>query len=203
MFNENSVKIDKDHSLILLNELSPYLDLVEFDPSTVTILSCPIPFYPGYDFIEIIDCNSMPTKSRNLVYSPNDVHVIDWNKDTILKINASVPISLNEDTLLPYVKFYFYYTSSEKGVSKIIETVEDIQWHEEPPHMVRNHIAKIISPFSFSKNPDGGFIIDCCMVFGDTIFSVNLQVEKNGSIEIIDSGNLIEKLPIMSATLQA
>lgn len=203
MFQERSIKLDTDQVSMLLSEIGPHLDSIDFDLDIVTILSCPVSFYPGYDFLEIADYNQMPAKSRSVIYKTGDVHVMDWKKETIVNLNMAAPLLLNDETLHAYLPFYFRYASSTEGISPVIESIEDIQWLEEPPRVIRNHIAKMISPFTTVKNGDGSFTVDCCMAFENTLFTVNMRVETDGSIEMIDRGVLIDTLPIMNATLNA
>jgi hypothetical protein len=167
----------------------------------VTILGQELSFYPGYRFLDMADYESAPPVRRFAVYKPGDAVVLNWTNEPIYELNARVPISLNEHTVVDYVRFFFTYIRGRHGRFLVAENVDDIMWREEPPPAARKAIGNILSPLSVaSAATDGSYRLNLCMMFKDSLFRAVAEVGRDGLVTLTNEELMIEDMPVLDDT---
>jgi hypothetical protein len=201
MLQDALVKLDPEESSALLEEINPKLQGSAFAPATVTILGQELSFYPGYRFLDMADYESVPPVRRFVVYKPGDAVVLNWTNEPIYELNARAPISLNEHTVVDYVRFFFTYIRGRHGRFLVAESVDDIMWREEPPPAARKAIGNILSPLSVaSAAADGSYRLNLCMMFKDSLFKAVAEVGRDGLVTLTDEELMIEDMPVLDDT---
>ena len=207
MFQDAFVKLDREESRKLLDEINPVLTDTEFDGDTVTILGHKLPFYPGYRFLEVVDYESVPNRKRYIVHKPGDVVVLDWSNGPVYALNDRVPVKLDESTIADYVRFFFRYVRGPKGRFILAEIVDDIRWRDEPPSAARKAVSKMITPLHIAPDENSdekakGFDIAACMTFGDSLYKAHIKVSSSGDVSLSDQELLIEDMPLLDDVLE-
>ena len=201
MFQDAYTKLDLADVATILDQVNPDFDGAEFDPVETTIMAVDIPFYPGYRFLEIANHSVSPAMERFVIYSMEKFTVLDFSNEPIYALNKEIPITLNDDTTIEYVRFFFTYVRGRHGRFLISEGVDDIQWKEEPPPAARKAIGNMLKMLAIKeKNDDGSYKMDATMMFKDSLFKSDVNVTPDGSVSLVNEELLIEDMPVLDDT---
>lgn len=177
--------------------INPHLD-IQFDSARATVMIHNLSFYQGYFIAEISDHDQNPPVLRIAICNDKgDVHVLNWSNAPIYKLNKAIPLTLNDNTILDYVRFFFTFVRGQHGRFLIVDTVDDIDWREEPAPAGRKALAKMIEPLALKKrNEDGTSIFSSTIIFRDSLFASEIVVKTDGHIEMKNEELLVEDIPV-------
>lgn len=196
------IKLNKSETKDMLLLLKEKLDLADASADTIDILSASLSFYPGYRLLELTDRSSSPVKKRFVIYMGDDVVFMDYTNVPIYELNKRVSIVLTKETLFDYVRFFFRFVRGRHGRFIVTESLDDIQWREEPSVNGRRSLDKMIEPLFIKEiNDDGSYILGANVIFKDALFACNINVKQNGIIRLSDENLLIESLPVVDDVL--
>ena len=194
-------KQDSERAARILDEVNPHLEPVPFNVESTTIRMQPMPFYRGYQLLELTDLSAVPAARKYAIYKAGDVNVINWTNQTIYDLNEKAPIVLDERNVLAYVRFFFNYVRGRHGRFIIVETIDDIKWQVEPPLQGRKVMQDMLEPLTLiEQEADGSFILEAYMVFKDSLFKTRIQVKKDGLVSMSDEELKIEGMPVQQDT---
>ncbi len=203
MFDEAFTKLDLDEIASILDNVNQKVEGSIFDPLETTIMSIEVPFYPNYRFLNIADHATNPPLQR-FVFQKNDTQeftIIDWMHKTIYELNKDAPIQLDDNNVIEYVRFFFSYVKGRHGRFIICESSDNIQWKEEPNAEVRKALNQTLQTLSVKeKSKTGIYTVVGFMMLKDTLFSVDIYVEPNGTVTMDNHEIIIEGVPVLDST---
>ena len=206
MFKNAFQKLELDDVAIILDAVNDHIDGGAFDPVDTTIMAIDVPFYPGYRFLEISDTSLTPARKRFVIIKSkqaniiSDVVVLDWTNEPIYILNQKAPIQLNADNIAEYVRFFFTYVRGKHGRFIVTENVDDINWKEDPPPQARKAIAKMLVPVELKEEKDGNLHLEATMMFRDSLFKADVEVQPNGLVSLSNEKLLVEDMPVRDDT---
>jgi hypothetical protein len=202
MFKDAFIKLDAAQASRLTEKVNPFLD-IQFDPQNTSVMIHNLSFYEGYFLAELSRHDQHPPIVRNLICNDaGQMHVLNWGNEIIYKLNKTVPITLNDDTLADYVRFFFTYVRGSHGRFLIIDTVDDIDWREEPAPAGRKALGKMIEPMNLlRREKDGTVVFQCSIVFRDSLFQAEAHVKPDGFISMMNEELLVEDIPVADDVL--
>lgn len=197
MFKDAFTKLDKSKAAQIISAANPLLD-IKFDPDASQVMSHDLPFYPGCTLVEISRHDNNPPTVRNVVIDQNNQIIpLNWTNEPIFLLNEKTPILLNEVTKADYIRFFFHYVRGSHGRFLIVDTVDDIDWREEPAPAGRKALGQMIGPLSLKrKEEDGSDIFQSSMVFKDSLFSAEIILRPDGKITLQNEELLVEDIPV-------
>ncbi len=202
MFKEAFQKLNKRDTKKILKRLNDHLKGEDFDIGYSTALSIDLPFYHGYELIEVTDNSSHPPRKISLLSNDNFLQTVEYSSQFIYQNNGKLGLYLDKDNLSEYIHFFFTHAVGSQGRFLIIENIEDIPWKESPPPNAKNAISKMITPLTLKEeHKKNGFIVKATMVFKTTLFSADIVIKPNGTIVITNEEMLVEEMPILDDTL--
>lgn len=201
MFYEDFTKLNEDLAQPVLDHLNEAFPDLELDEDDITIQSADIPFYHGYEILEVYNHKVHPVKKDYFIYNEDDgeAHLMDYTNDFIYKINKKIPIMLDQESILDYVKFFFTYVSGSQGQFKIINSMGDIPWRDTPPPNAHDAISGMINPVAIIEEniKKGTFKLQAYMIFKTGLFKSIIDVDKFGQITMSEEEMLIEDMPLI------
>ena len=201
MYQEAFTKLELEDVATILDKLNPEFDGTVFDPVETTILAQDMNFYPGYRFLEVADHSSLPAMKRFVVYSDENHMVLNFSNEPIYAFNQAVPIQLSEDNISDYVRFFFTYVRGRHGRFLVTESVDDVNWRDDPPPAARKAVGGMLSPIELQNTDEqGAYILRVFMVFKDSLFRSLVKVEPNGFVSLSDEELLLEDMPVLDDT---
>ncbi len=201
MFQDSYVKLDKAETKDLVERLAPDFDGGAFDPSSTVIMARELPFYKNSRFFDIADHRNMPPARRFVVIQGGKSTILDFTNAPIYSLNQSAPLSLNEKTVIDYARFFFSFVRGRHGRFIIVESVDDIQWREEPPPAARKAIGKLVAPIQLESTEGGIYRLGIHMMFKDSLFKAHVDISPDGNVKILEETLLIEDIPVIDDTL--
>ncbi|MFK7840069.1 MAG: hypothetical protein AB8B83_07025 [Bdellovibrionales bacterium] len=198
MYQEAFTKLELEDIVKLLETYNPLFNGSVFDPVETTIMAQDMPFYPGCRYLDISDHSCVPPIKRFVIDGSNQNIVLDWTNIPIYQLNKDIPINLNEETATDYVRFFFNHVRGKNGRFLITETVDDIRWRDDPPPTARKTIGEMLHPLIIAdKKPDSGFFIKATVMFKDSLFECDIDIDANGQITLDNEKLLVEDMPVI------
>lgn len=203
MFQDSFTKLTKEDVEKLLPDVNKAIGDIKFEDSSINIMTALLPFYPDYHLLHVSDTQNIPVKECYLVGSETSMTMLDWSPDVIHGLNKNIPIQLTDETIGDYVRFYYNYVRGPHGKFVIVDSVEDIDWNDEPPLSAVKAVGQMIEPLTIVKKDDNGLFHACvCMIFRGALFKISLSVNPDGVIEFINEELLIEDMPVFDSVLE-
>lgn len=171
-----------------------------------TLLKKRLPFYPGAQHLIFILSETVPVIERGIVHDFRDdaFYPLWTGAAAFQELNTTMPIELNEDNILSYIRFYFKSRFDPQNPIRLTETVEDIHWLEEPPVGAVKVLAAMLKPLTLlsEREPRKGFFMaEGHFVFRDGLYSATISVTTDGDIKMSDHCICVEKLELADAVL--
>ncbi|HRQ61583.1 MAG TPA: hypothetical protein PLO23_08765 [Alphaproteobacteria bacterium] len=204
MFAEQFKKLELDDTATILDLVSPHLDVSPLDPLQTIVLGVALPFYKGYQFLDISDYGQVPALRFFVLYNAKtgDAIKLNWTNEPIYALNKKLPIALSEKNVTDYVRFFLSYVRGKHGRFIPVENVDDIAWREDPPPAARRAISKMITPITLETHEKGGdYKLKACMMFRDSLFKADISVKSDGAVHISGEELLIEDMPVLDDVL--
>lgn len=197
MFKDAFIKLDPAQAARLVNAVNPHLDM-KFDPQTTAVMIHNLSFYEGYFLAELSRHDQNPPVTRNAICNDKgEVHVLNWTNEVIHALNKSVPVTLNDETMADYVRFFFTYVRGTHGRFLIVDNVDDIDWREEPAPAGRKALGKMIEPLHvLRREKDGTAVFICCIIFRNSLFQAEAHLRPDGTISMTNEELLVEDIPV-------
>lgn len=201
MFQDAFEKLGPQEIELALADINPALGGAPFDAGTTTILGQPLPFYPGWKYLEVADHTAIPAQRRSVIHKPGRAVVLDGTNAPIYALNGEAPLKLERGNAADYVRFFFAHVRGRHGRFVLAETVEDIAWKEEPPPAARKAIGQMLAPLKVeSKDAQGNFLMTARMVFRDLLFRAEVSAAPDGQVTLSNEELLIEDMPVLDDT---
>jgi len=202
MSQDAFVKLNKKESQAILKEVNPAVEGGKFNPDTVTILAQDLSFYPEYRFLDVADFSTMPAFQRFVVVGCDKCTVLNGTNEPIYELNKKIPVKLNKDNVIEYVRFFFNQVRGRSGRFTIIESIDDIAWREEPAPAVRKAIGQLLEPLELLGADAKGFRVEARMLSKSALYRVRINIGSDGQIGMPeDMELLIEDMPVFDDTL--
>lgn len=202
---------DESYTSLTIKDIAPIIDEINksvegsvFDALESSIMVIDIPFYPNYRFLDIADHATNPPLRRYAVQKKEtmDFTFIDWTYKVIYELNDRVPIALTDKNVLEYVRFFFSFVKGRHGRFIICESMDSVQWKDDPPQDIRKVVQQSIHPMKIiEKRPDGVYKIETVMMLKDALFKTDIYVEPNGQVTMSDHEILMENIPVIDSVL--
>lgn len=198
MFQEAFKKLELEEVAMIVDQVNKQVEGSLFDPLETTILSIELPFYPGYRFLDIADHATNPPLQRYALERDKAFTLMDWTYRPIYAVNEKAPLTLDQENVLEYVRFFFSHVRGRHGRFILAESLESINWKEEPSPAERKSLGKMVDPLKvLEKLRNGVFKIEARMMLKDTLFKTDIYIEPNGKIVMGAHEILLEKMPVL------
>ncbi len=198
MHQEAFEKLELADVATILDQVNPLFEGMQFDPVETTVMAASLPFYPGYRLLDITDRTVMPPARRFVLFSAKKSIVLDFTNIPIYALNGELPIKLEEENVADYVRFFFSYVRGRHGRFIVTESIDDINWKDDPPPAARKAIGKMIKPLTLKEHsPDGRFYMEARIVFKDSLFKSDITIGKDGQVTLSNEELLLEDMPVL------
>ena len=202
MFQDSYVKLSPVEVESLIEQTKGLFDGISFGAAQTIVMARGLPFYPEYRFLDMADHSHMPPARRFLLQHDDDFIILDFTNAPIYNLNDTCPIVLIKANVADYVRFFFQFVRGRHGRFLLVESVDDIQWREEPPPAARKSVGKLINPIAFvsSDTDDKIFHLQGQMMFKDSLFQADITVDNSGLVTLSNEKLLIEDMPVLDDT---
>lgn len=204
MFIDAFIKCGTEEKTNLLKELSSVIKDHGFVVPGLMVLKKSLSFYNNASYYEITQADQHPEKTIQMVMGQNNIFICNGYPKDLLDFNEKYPLILNRDNVLDYVRFYFAHIVGPHGLSRIIDTVDDIQLKEEPTPNLRKGLNDKIIPLALNASlAGGGYQARGTLLVEQTIFSTFIDINPKGQVSVELGRVLADLLPIGPRVLES
>jgi len=191
--NYKQIKLSETEELSIIPLLNAENDLFYFSEESVSIKAFELPFFENYICLEVWMLHSTPPISLNYLWNKND-EVIAFNgyKEFIFDNLPKFGLVLNPQTIMPYVRFVLDCIWTFHGSLRLIEDYDEIEFSKKPTPNEQEFLLKSIRRAKITPT-ENGYSIDAVIVYGDSLFQSNIELQNNGILDIVSETLLCEK----------
>lgn len=202
-YNWNEIPDDQIEVLIKkINALSTF-DM--FTPGRSHLTIAELPFYSEFKLLQATTFSSIPPVTMEYLIKGEgenaEVIKMDGTREPIFENNPKGGLILNKDTVVAYAAFVLDAVQTEQGSLRLVEKVDEDTFTDTPTPQQRKDVTHMIRPAKVTETGDG-FALDAIMLYGDSVYRADIDVKKDGFIEIKDEQLLAEGLPIRPIFLE-
>lgn len=204
MFADAFIKCGTDEKKIILNELDYIIPNHGFLLPGLMVLKKILSFYDQSTYYEITQADQHPEKTIQIIIGQQKFFICNGYLHDLLLFNQQYPLILDRNNILDYVRFYFAHIVGPHGLSRIIDTVDDLYLKEEPTPNLRKSLHDKIIPLALNASlAGGGYQSRGTLLIEQTIFSVFIDVDPKGYIKVELGRVLADLLPISAKILES
>lgn len=197
-------EVKNDEAKALIEAINPHINISPFQLESSRVLKRALPFYMDTYFVEVTDYKDKQPRQIISLIQENDgqqgVYVLDWSNETIYKLNDTLNLTLNNDNISAYIRFFFSIVRTAEGPFKIIDTPEHVNWRDEPTTAAKRALGKMIDPlYLVNRAENGDFHLSGTIMFKQSLFSAKFCVTAKGVVEIYDQELLVDDIPATEA----
>ncbi|MCB9963618.1 MAG: hypothetical protein H6855_01105 [Rhodospirillales bacterium] len=160
-----------------------------------------LPFYPGWQFVQIQKNEDLSAIPVSFFYQGTEVEILDWQADTIYRLNQKIPLHLSIADISAYVLFFLSHTRTRDGQMQIISSYEDFKWREEPSTSAKKSLSALIRPPHLVSwdEANRAYELGAHILFGTELFECRLRVNRHGEIQVTDRMLQVEDVPVLES----
>ena len=119
-------RLDRDKTVTMINSVKSAAEALLFSPVTSEAKCARLPFYSNHLIYRLTNFSSMPVFTMDFIGDGERYAYLDGSEFPIREINAN-GLNLTEETVIPYLNFYFFNVRSEDGDVLILKNVDEGQ----------------------------------------------------------------------------
>lgn len=198
IFQDAFIRLSAPQVEQLLKDVTPLLNVAPFPEGQTVVLARDLDFWPGCALCDISDQGVNPIRRIFAIWKPGAAVILNWTNEPVYALNKVVPLQLTENSILDYIRFFLQFVRGRHGRFLIAETVDDINWKEEPPPAARRAVGKLLHPLRLKgKTPAGDNIFEACVMFQDSLFHTDITVSDEGIVTLSNEQMLVEDMPVL------
>ena len=198
-------EIPDDQIEVLIKKINALSTFNMFTPGRSHLTIAELPFYSEFKLLQATTFSSIPPVTMEYLIKGEgenaEVIKMDGTRDPIFENNAKGGLILNKDTVVAYAAFVLDAVQTEQGSLRLVEKVDEDTFTDTPTPQQRKDVTHMIRPAKVTETADG-FALDAIMLYGDSVYRADIDVKKDGFIEIKDEQLLAEGLPIRPIFLE-
>lgn len=144
-------------------------------------------FYPALSFYEVTDQAHNPPRQLYALIddAKNEVTVLDMTNQPVYALNNAGYLTLNEQTIVPYVAFFFSCVAGPYGLMPVIERL-DLPQGQSPDDETGKALESVkdVIPPSVMGSEEGGFRVAAALLFQGAVFKTEIVADGKGVIRV-------------------
>lgn len=147
----------------------------------------PLPFYSALTFYEVTDQAHNPPRQLYALIdeAKNEVTVLDMTNGPVYAINNNGYLTLNKDTVIPYVAFFFSCVAGPYGLMPVIERL-DLPTGQSPDGETADALESVkdVIPPRVLNEEEGGYRVAAALLFQGAVFKTEIVADGKGVIRV-------------------
>ncbi len=185
----------------IIKRLNPIDGKFRINKASTQIVETTLPFYESVVLLRVRDRNW--NNPRLAIFYLLDVKTnnyfrLNGTSPPIHEVNAKHPITLNENSVLDYVRFFGFFVRGEEGPFYVIESKNDPCLATSLSGVALTVLAGAVRPLTFEGyNKEGEFMVSSCIAYSNALFIAHYTVQKTGMVNMNDDDPIAADLPIL------
>lgn len=170
-----------------------------------------LPFYEGYELVEIMIDDGKIRRSISMAFGPNAAQWLSGVSPPIHQMNAEVPINLADGIYAEfYLRYFCAYVHADQGPFSIAPSWEEVEARvREDKPLSDNEIAEILEQLEkiaktdannsentqgarvIESTPEGNFLESAIVIYAGRIFRSDFSIQPTGMIEMLEDSPIV------------
>lgn len=155
-----------------------------FDPNTTEARMRSLPFYRSTKLYRLTNYATLPAFSLFYIGDGENYSYLSGDFDNMSFYNTPDNLILNEETVLPYLDFYFIFVRMDVGEINILG-------ERDQYHILESFPEDTEVSYDEAKEV---FVIRVPLYFDGTIMSGTIEIDKHGEVSITDTKMSVQTL---------
>lgn len=178
----------------LAKRIADAMDRVPFKTDRCGVQSAILPFYKNARKVDIECFTTRPVITKEYVCGEADVFEIDGEKETLEDMNTAFSLSLTDENIIDYLRFYFNAVALEDDFAELIVKADDLIDDAYDDELAES-LTKLIAPPVVSKTAKG-WTVKGYVAYDGTLYFAEFSVTNEGGVRIEDEQTAYEDLPV-------
>jgi hypothetical protein len=185
----------------IIKEANNLINHSPFDEEQCTVRSEELSFYRNAKRVEIFIPYSLPPITYEFILTPDGLKKLDGTREAFNEINRNAGLELNDDTIVPYVKFVLSRLSGEDDSFKLIETRHDVVFTDNISFFTFLFLLLRLFKvnFTFTNNE---YSITAPVLYDNHLYRAEIRVTEAGEIDITGEKLLLKGVPTRDIYLE-
>lgn len=165
---------------------------------------CRLPFYPHYDWYDIVDTRDLPARHAFYLMSEQGARLLRSDITPIRAVNEQSDFELTRSNIGFYVEFVCASIVAPGGRFLVVESVDEIEWTESPEESFLEDLRERVGPPRLSQPPsghphkEGHWYVAAEIVYGHDLFTSIFEINGDtGDVEMLEDTPLAQDLPVV------
>jgi len=178
--------VDARTAQAVIEAAAPFIEPATYPSGKTVVQVAELPFFEDVKLYALTD-TTLPEPNTRYVFHKDGLTVPhDWTNEPIYKLNEELPLLLTEETIVPYVRFFFHFVRGQMGRFIFVESLDEISWLPEASEDEKVAAEAELMPVSYrGVAPDGMHTLVATVVFRNALFRTNVKVAPQG-MEVTD-----------------
>jgi len=194
---ENWETIADEEVKELLERSNPVDGLYPVSVETTQARKRSLPFYDQALLVRLTD-PSWDDANLALFYlfEKDTLYRLNGQSNPIHELNAKVALTLTEENVLDYLRFFAFFVRGEEGAFLIVEDIQNPDLPQDMDNHSRETLEKYLRPAAIEgETEDGSFLCKAPVFYSNALFISTFEVSRSGVIDIREHETVAADLP--------
>jgi hypothetical protein len=176
-------RLDRDKTIDMIGRVKSAAEAMLFTPVTSEAKCTRLPFLKSFLLYRLTNFSSLPTFSMDFISNGETFYYMDGADTAIRQMVTSGELELNEETIIPYLNFYYCYVRLPEGEIILLKNAEEapqIDLYDEDRREALDVIPEGVEIERDSTT--GGFLVLAPALYDSSPMQVLITVSKDGQV---------------------
>ena len=176
-------RLDRDKTVDMIGRVKSAAEAMLFTPVTSEAKCSRLPFFKSFLLYRLTNFSSLPTFSMDFLSDGETFHYMDGADTAIRNLVASGELILNDETVLPYLNFYYCYVRLPEGEIILLKNAAEAPFIDLYDEERREALDIIPEGVIVEKEGENGpFRITAPVLYDSSPMEVLITVSADGQI---------------------
>lgn len=189
------------------NDMAPFLNAINpisgkhtANAASAKVEWAQLPFYKNIALVRVNDSSwGAETGPFWFLAKQGQMFHLDGTSAPIHDANEAGPISVTEENVINYLRFFCFFVHGDEGPFYVVEDLEKSALDQAKMDDTTRQVVEgsIVDAAFEGKDDKGQFIASAIVLYGDALFSARFALTTDGMIEMTDDDPIAGDLPIV------
>lgn len=156
-------------------------------------------FYPGVTLAEVQVRTADEAHLATFALGEKHIGRFDGTSPLIHNLNAAIPIALDEDNALDYLRFFCLAVQGQEGPFRIASRLEEIPGHAELEEGEQKSVEELVHPPEIVETKDDGSrVVSAVVKYSNALFNATFSIAPGGMIEMLDDDPAAQEIAFVN-----
>lgn len=176
-------RLDRDKTIDMIGRVKSAAEAMLFTPVTSEAKCTRLPFLKSFLLYRLTNFSSLPTFSMDFISNGETFYYMDGADTAIRQMVTSGELELNEETIIPYLNFYYCYVRLPEGEIILLKNPEEAPQIDLYDEERREALDVIPESVEIERDPTtGGFLVLAPALYDSSPMQVLITVSKDGQV---------------------